>query len=125
MDRVGREAGGLTGSFGGEARPLHRLPGLDRPRFEARGAVCPRRGLTITGDNDGSKFTWTWQESGGPPMKPPTRTGFGQTILQDVAKGFCEHVGFTYAESGFRYELIASLQSITTNVVDLAERRGA
>jgi hypothetical protein len=58
-------------------------------------------------------------------VKPPKRNGFGQTILQNVAKSSCDQVTVTYAESGFRYEVRADLANITTNVVDLAERRGS
>lgn len=46
------------------------------------GALCDNSGtLRITVDCDDSGMTVHWRESGGPPVKPPERRGFGSTII--------------------------------------------
>ena len=67
-------------------------------------------------------MTFVWEESGGPPPNLPTRQGFGHTILNDVAHGFCIHVSADYRPEGLRYELKAELGRIT-NLVELSNRR--
>lgn len=37
--------------------------------------------IAVTRNDDGS-LQMTWKESGGPPVKPPTRRGFGSTIVE-------------------------------------------
>jgi PAS domain-containing protein len=63
-------------------------------------------------ESDGRSFTFVWQERGGPEVVPPTRRGFGSTILQDLARGFASGVYMDYAPDGFRYELRAELTRI-------------
>ncbi len=47
------------------------------------GSLCDRSGrLDITVDCDESGMTIRWRESGGPPVKPPKRRGFGSTIIE-------------------------------------------
>jgi PAS domain S-box-containing protein len=35
---------------------------------------------------DGDRFTITWTEHGGPPVRPPSRQGFGTTVVDKMAK---------------------------------------
>ncbi|TVR07936.1 MAG: PAS domain S-box protein [Salinarimonadaceae bacterium] len=37
---------------------------------------------SVTGDDGGRRLRLTWRESGGPPVKPPTREGFGSRLIQ-------------------------------------------
>lgn len=74
---------------------------------------------------DGGALAFSWEERGGPPVAPPDRTGFGQTILKDVAKAFCDEAEARYDPSGFSYRLRVRLDRITAEVIDLAERRDA
>ena len=47
------------------------------------GSLCDRSGrLSIEVDCDASGMTVRWKESGGPPVKPPERRGFGSTIIE-------------------------------------------
>lgn len=47
------------------------------------GALCDNSGtLTITVNCDKVGMTISWRESGGPPVKPPQRRGFGSTIIE-------------------------------------------
>jgi two-component sensor histidine kinase len=50
-------------------------------------------------------LTLVWEESGGPTVSPPAGTGFGNRILGDFARSFCENVEASYAPAGFRYTL--------------------
>lgn len=61
---------------------------------------------------DGRSFTFRWTEQGGPPVSPPTRRGFGSSILKDLARGFASSVALDYAPDGFRYELQADLAAV-------------
>lgn len=89
------------------------------------GALSTGNGtITVSSAQDGKHLTFVWDESGGPPVKRPTRQGFGHTILNVVAHGFCTHVSADYRPEGLRYELKAELGRIT-NVADLASRRAA
>lgn len=47
------------------------------------GSLCDRSGsLDIAVACDDAGMTITWKERGGPPVKPPTRRGFGSTIIE-------------------------------------------
>jgi len=48
------------------------------------GSLCDRRGtLTITLETrPGGDLSLRWRERGGPPVKPPSRRGFGSTIIE-------------------------------------------
>ena len=39
---------------------------------------------TIELDQSGSALKFRWQESGGPPVSPPTRQGFGTQLLRGI-----------------------------------------
>jgi two-component sensor histidine kinase len=57
-------------------------------------------------------FTFQWRESGGPPVSPPTRRGFGSVILLDSAQQFTHAVAMEFAPDGLRYELRLQLSAI-------------
>lgn len=65
----------------------------------------PHGKVRLVLDWSGSLLTLTWQESGGPPLTKPSRTGFGARILATFARSFCQNVEISYAPSGFRYTL--------------------
>jgi two-component sensor histidine kinase len=59
----------------------------------------------------GPELSMVWQEQDGPDVAEPKRKGFGRTILEDGAR----HLGraeIEYAPHGFRYRLVAPLNSI-------------
>ncbi len=72
---------------------------------------------------EGETLTFVWDEQGGPPAREPARKGFGQTILIDMPKAFASFVEARYGAAGFQYELSCPLSAITSNVVDIADRR--
>ncbi len=57
-------------------------------------------------------FSLRWKESGGPPVSPPARTGFGSVILLDSARQFAHRVTMNFPPEGLTYELHVSLSAI-------------
>jgi hypothetical protein len=63
-------------------------------------------------------------EQGGPPAKPPTRRGFGTTLIGSVAGSeFACKPAAQYGEQGFSYEFDAPLDRLGAAVIDSAVRR--
>jgi PAS fold len=56
---------------------------------------------TIDSSNHGL-FLFSWKESGGPPVSPPTKKGFGSVILKDAAQQL-GLVTLDYPTEGFAY----------------------
>ena len=53
-----------------------------------------------------------WTESGGPPVEPPTRRGFGSTLLERVLKVQCQaEITFDYRPSGLHFHMEAPIPS--------------
>jgi two-component sensor histidine kinase len=51
-----------------------------------------------------------WQEHDGPPTGPPTRKGFGSTLLQRVLKVQCEaEIAFDFRPSGLHFRMEAPM----------------
>lgn len=48
------------------------------------GRVSIEWSLLDDASGDGKALTWRWQENGGPPVKPPTRRGFGSFLIERV-----------------------------------------
>ncbi|MGQ0559518.1 MAG: sensor histidine kinase [Sphingosinicella sp.] len=64
---------------------------------------------TATGDG---RFVFLWQESEGPEPKSAVEPGFGQTILNDLARSFASNVDIDLDGGGLRYRLEARLDRI-------------
>jgi PAS domain S-box-containing protein len=55
---------------------------------------------------DEDTYTMGWIERNGPPVSPPTRRGFGSTVIEAMAKrAVGGEVEFNYAPSGFEWQL--------------------
>jgi len=55
-----------------------------------------------------------WREENGPPASRPTRSGFGATVLTDLATGsFGGRVCLDYATEGFSWTLVAPRENFT------------
>jgi two-component sensor histidine kinase len=60
--------------------------------------------------DDAAQFEFRWQESGGPPVERPTRTGFGSRLISHVLAGdFKGKVELIYEPSGLLCLLTAPL----------------
>jgi PAS domain S-box-containing protein len=72
----------------------------------------------------GSKLVFDWRESGGPHCKPPSRSGFGETILSRIAGAeFACSPQIEYAEVGLHYRLEAALDRIGAAIAVTPVRR--
>lgn len=78
------------------------------------GALCVETGqvrLTWDIDPDGTGFSVRWEERGGPPVTPPTRTGFGSLMIQRLLGSYLGgEVQLRYAPDGVVCEISAPLQ---------------
>jgi two-component sensor histidine kinase len=58
------------------------------------------------GSREGTRVTLVWEESGGPAVHPPTRRGFGTTMIEDaIAHQFGGTARLDFRASGIRYDL--------------------
>lgn len=72
-------------------------------------------------DGDASSFVMSWRESGGPPVAPPDRPGFGHMVIVQMAKhALGGDVTLDYAPTGVVWEIRAPLE----NVVEAAPGDG-
>lgn len=67
----------------------------------------------VAGEKGNETLSFRWKETGGPPVKKPSSSGFGQKLLkQPIAHGAGGGPKITYDEDGFRYEFEVPLASI-------------
>ena len=65
-------------------------------------------------------FSISWEESGGPPVVPPSRSGFGSTIIKQItAQSFRGDVQLEYAAEGLRWKLTAPADAILLDPEDV------
>ena len=67
---------------------------------------------TIEPDRSGSVLKFRWQESGGPPVSPPTHQGFGSQLL----KGIFSDVSLEYPVDSLRCEIEVHLVAASRRV---------
>jgi PAS domain S-box-containing protein len=72
------------------------------------GALSTETGhVDLCWEANGDAFTMTWTESGGPPVSPPKRRGFGTIVMGVMAeRSVCGNVALDYAPSGVRWRLV-------------------
>jgi PAS domain S-box-containing protein len=77
------------------------------------GALSNEHGrITIAWTCDDNMFSIFWQEHGGPAVEPPTRRGFGNTVLTTLAESAVSgHVSMNYNPDGLRWELTCSTRN--------------
>jgi len=81
------------------------------------GALSTRQGrvvirCSIDGADGSGQLRFEWRESGGPPVSPPARKGFGSTILFEAAKQFSQDVQARFSPEGLTYQLRLLLAAI-------------
>lgn len=79
------------------------------------GALSVKGGqVAVTGEvTDETALTLTWSESGGPKVSPPTRKGFGNTLINDVPQRFFGgEAGIDFAPEGITWRLVAPLDMV-------------
>lgn len=71
---------------------------------------------TATPGPDGSAFALTWTERGGPPVAPPTRSGFGSGMIQRALAGYVGGTtALTHAPEGVVFTLTTTLEALTAD----------
>ena len=90
--------------------------------FEGRVRLC------WTGGRDGKDLNIHWRETGGPPVKPPTRKGFGTTIIhRSIPYDLGGRVAVRYDPEGFEADLCIPERHVAQQVqsnrpaIDLAK----
>jgi two-component sensor histidine kinase len=63
---------------------------------------------------DKTRFSFTWEESGGPPVTPPSRRGFGQVILRQAPEIGGAAISLEYRPEGLHYVYSTDLSKITS-----------
>jgi two-component system CheB/CheR fusion protein len=74
------------------------------------GEVAIRWSVEEKGDEP--RFSFSWRESGGPQVTPPTRKGFGTTLLNSAIGGADAAPQIEYNSKGVHYTLEAPLLAI-------------
>jgi PAS domain S-box-containing protein len=82
------------------------------------GALASDAGRVMVTGNvaDDGAFTFTWEERGGPPVRAPARKGFGDTILNEVPRGFSGTAEIRYDTEGVSYWLAVDVARISAVV---------
>jgi PAS domain S-box-containing protein len=64
--------------------------------------------------NGPNSFNFRWQEQGGPPVRPPTRKGFGSVVLEEaMTEHFDVPPRIDFSIAGVTYELSGALDALT------------
>lgn len=66
---------------------------------------------TLNHDSQPVKFILSWEESGGPLVAPPTRSGYGRKIIEDTIRRIGKHQ-IDYAPTGMKYRMEAPLEKV-------------
>ena len=62
----------------------------------------------VAADGGGARFRLSWSEHGGPPVAPPEKRGFGQTVIVDMVKhALGAEVSLAFAASGLIWQIDA------------------
>jgi PAS domain S-box-containing protein len=88
---------------------LHEL-GTNSLKYGALSQLDGR--VAIAWHLEAGELIFVWRESGGPPVLPPQKQGFGKAILIDLPAHFSVDVSATYDVEGFQYRLRARLSLI-------------
>ena len=67
---------------------------------------------SVTGAGDRQMFTFRWEERGGPSVTPPTRTGFGSSLLEAALPGDDVTPRLAFEPDGLVYEIEAPLSTL-------------
>ena len=73
---------------------------------------------TLTPGEPDTVFALSWAESGGPPVAPPTRTGFGTGMIQRALSGYVGGATtLAYDPTGVVFTLTTTLAALTADVI--------
>ncbi|GJD56501.1 sensor histidine kinase [Methylobacterium dankookense] len=93
---------------------LHEL-GTNAAKYGALSTPAGRVAITweVAGPEEARRFRFRWEESGGPPVTPPARSGFGSRLIQrSLAYGVGGSAHLAYPETGVVLTLDAPLSGL-------------
>ena len=87
---------------------LHEL-GTNAAKYGALSVACGQLAIKWSLEPDiGGSVDIRWEESGGPPVAPPTHSGFGQIVMVQMLKSSLRaNIELDYAESGLVWKFTA------------------
>lgn len=89
---------------------LHEL-GTNAAKYGALSVAGGRLRVGWQVENDGSRLRIKWVESGGPPVSPPARTGYGTELIQSATSyGLGGHVEQKYHPAGLEVEIVVAVE---------------
>ncbi|MGH1569654.1 sensor histidine kinase [Methylobacterium sp. P31] len=94
---------------------LHEL-GTNAAKYGALSVAAGHVGISwdVADEADGPILRFRWQETGGPPVTPPTRTGFGtRLIARSLAHSFGGTARLSYPPEGAVLTFEAPLDAVT------------
>ena len=95
------------------ALPLHELA-TNASKYGALSAPTGTVSITwsVTSAGDRQMFKFRWEERDGPAVTPPTRTGFGSSLLEAALPGDYVKPRPAFEPDGFVYEIDAPLSTL-------------
>lgn len=84
------------------------------------GALAGDHGhIDIAWSSAGGTFKMRWTERGGPPLLPPTRTGFGSRVVSDMVRlSLDADVEMSFDPTGLRWQLSCPFERISRGRTD-------
>lgn len=77
---------------------------------------APQGRVTVTGHIESQMnrdfFVFSWTESGGPRVQPPTRSGFGTVLMMETPSSFGGRAFLVHEATGIQYKLQLDLEHI-------------
>jgi PAS domain S-box-containing protein len=74
---------------------------------------CPEGRVSVQWGIQRGMLQLDWEESGGPPVAPPTKKGFGSRLLEDLLiRDLAGHTKIVYDVSGLRCSITAALEPL-------------
>ena len=68
---------------------------------------------SVTGAGKGARFKFRWEEKGGPAVEPPSRKGFGSSLLEAALPAdLSVKPRLSFEPGGFAYEIEAPLSTV-------------
>jgi len=81
---------------------------------------------SLAGAGTARRFQMSWVESGGPPVSPPERTGFGRLVTERMAAEALQgHVQLDYPPAGIRWALDADASVVVREAPEGGRPPGA
>jgi two-component sensor histidine kinase/FixJ family two-component response regulator len=75
-------------------------------------------GWSLGGSGSGAYMDFSWQERGGPPVRPPSHQGFGLSLINAMGSTPTEAPVIDFARSGFACRMRVPLNTIQPNRYD-------